>query len=117
MIDKQALDRIKVLNQEPLNQAAKALLPPLWVSDADLHAVSLMRWGMDEAGISLPTESSQMAESLLQQIPRMTPDAAMSLLNSPEGEPMIQPQDLTDAKTAAALLLETLVQSQQASAP
>lgn len=124
MKDRKALQAIEKANEAPLNQAAKKLLQsadPKWASESHLHVLNLMRWGVEEAGISLPKADNDALEEMLNRLDRATPESAMQLLTNPEANPgqtNLAQADLEkeSARGAAEILLTTLAQSTQANA-
>src|ERR1700693_1521451 len=91
MIDKQQLNRIRLANQLPLNQAAMAFLPKDWQGTETLAVLSLMRWGMANGVVMEPVAADHpdndqlMIQLNLMQ--RWKPLDAMEFLTNPEQAP------------------------------
>lgn len=110
--------RIDLANQIPLNQAAAQFLPPeLRDMTAEMHVLSLMRWGLKN-GLKIVQKASHhpnqnKVEARINRLSQMEPRKAMQFLTDPEntGDIVLVASDLSKQKTpedAARLLLETL---------
>lgn len=115
------MEAIKGTNQLPLNLAAKKFLPPDWQDDTSLHVLSLMRWGISEAGIKYqaispgdPTHDEM--EFMIVHLDGRLPKKVMRYLETVGGElgddeTQITPEEILAAKSpreAAEMLLDAL---------
>jgi hypothetical protein len=123
--------QINLANQLPLNQAAAQFLPPSWRDNlAELHVLSLMRWGL-ENGLEHWLEemariqkgpTPEQVEARINRLAQMEPKKAMQFLTDPEntGDVVLDAEELLNQETpedAASLLLETLYANMVAIAP
>ena len=106
---------IKTVNQHPLNRAAKKFLPPELQDNGHLHALALVRWGLDNELEIRPSSPSQPdQEQVLQRLKLLEsqpPNQALNYLLQVDGEPVLSASELEEQpspQAAAALLLETL---------
>lgn len=124
--------QIKLANQQPLNVAAAKFLPPEWQDNmTKLRVLSLMRWGLvnglehwlkDTARLRKGPTPEQV-ESMINRLAEVNPKKAMDFLLDPEetgDSVMMTEDDLHKAENsleAAEILLETLYDAMQATAP
>lgn len=110
--------QISLANQLPLNRAAAQFLPPEWMDKwAELHVLSLMRWGL-ENGLEIVPKAphhpdQDEVEARINDLAQMEPKKVMQFLTDPEntGDVVLNAEELLNQKTpedAAGLLLETL---------
>ena len=105
--------QVEAANLDPLNQAALKFLKaeaPGWTNPGSPYVLNLMRWGLEEAGLS----STYPVEDALNRLEQKPPKAVLQRLTNPEnlpGEVVLTAEQLaaeTSAADAAALLLEQL---------
>jgi hypothetical protein len=129
MIDKALLDRVRMANKMPMNQAAARLMGTP-ASETEMAVLSLMRWGLENGmmpytmGADLPDEDQMMSQLLA--MARWSPQEAMGFLANPQG--LDEESDLVAAmadeveaaatqEEAAAALLEHLLRALIATQP
>ncbi len=81
--------QLQLLNQDPVNQACWAVLPPDWRAPSALHCLSLARWGLENLTLSLtsagPTDDDM--EATLLRLESWSPARAHKwLINGSESE-------------------------------
>ena len=121
--------QIKLANQMPLNRAARGFLPKDW-QRAELHVLSLMRWGlenglehwMEETARIRRGPTQEQVESMINRLSERDPKKVMAYLVDPEetGGEVLDHEELLAQKTpedAALFLLETLYDNMVATAP
>ena len=110
------LQQIKLANQLPLNRAAKQFLTPEWQEKrAELHVLTLMRWGL-ENGLEIRPQHPQhptqeKVEARLNRLAQMKPSRAIKFLTEADGQVVLDADELQKQESpvsAASLLLQTL---------
>lgn len=110
--------QISLANQLPLNRAAAQFMSPEWMDKwAELHVLSLMRWGL-ENGLEIVPKAPHHpdrdeVEARINELAQMDPKNVMRFLTDPEntGDVVLNAEELLNQETpedAAGLLLETL---------
>lgn len=123
IVPAQQAKSVKMFSSNPLNVAASRLLPEDWTDQSVLPVVSLMLWGIREAGIEVQASPSQpnseTLENLVERMSEANPQQAMDLLTRVDGEVTLSPDALNQVKSpeeGARRLLEALHQNLVATA-
>lgn len=111
MLDARQLRKISVLNHEPLNQAARKILPPEWRDSASLHLLALLRLAIEErVGQFKDPDHGQMEDQLV-ALEQGDPAWAMEYATTDRGsgDPLLTVEMLTqDREEAMMAALEAL---------
>lgn len=114
-------EQTKLLNQLPLNRAAKALLPVDWRGEDSLHCLGLILWMVREAGLDPKFRPGpDSVESMVVKLMRDPPQDAMEYLTTNDsGDVVLTEADLEglDQEEGGVVLVQALADKMIATAP
>lgn len=118
ILTKKQLDEVILVNDEPINREAGALLPPEWKDPGTVNALALARWLVQELGMEDGFRPGvESVEAMLGELEAMPPREAMDyMILSDSGDPMLTSLP-NDREKAALALVQALADKMVATAP